>query len=254
MLEIFSLKERVALVTGASHGLGAAMAEGLARAGAHVVMNARGAERLQTAVRALKDAGLSVSASPFDTMDAPAARAALERIKAEHGRLDILINNAAYGVPKNTLETSDGEWSEILNVALTSCVRLSRQAVPMMAERRWGRIIMISSINARIVRGTNTAYVAAKAGLEGLTRAMASEFAEFGINVNAIAPGYIATNEGTALRTNPQLRDWIAGRTVLKRWGRAAELAGAAVFLASEAASYTTGHVLTVDGGMSIAI
>ncbi len=226
MLEVFSLEGRVALVTGASRGIGAAIAEGLARAGAHVVMNARNAEPLTAAVERLKAAGLAASALAFDTMDAPAASAAFEQIKAAHRRLDILVNNAAYGVPKNTLETSDAEWAEILNVALTSCVRLSRQAVPMMAEQRWGRIIMISSVNARIVRGTNTAYVAAKAGLEGLTRAMAAEFGQLGINVNAIAPGYIATNEATQLRTNPALRQWIAGRTVLKRWGRADELAG----------------------------
>src|SRR5258708_16354917 len=119
----------------------------------------------------------------------------------------------------------------------------------MRAEQRWGRIIMISSVNARIVRGTNTAYVAAKAGLEGLTRAMAAEFGQLGINVNAIAPGYIATNEATQLRTNPALRQWIAGRTVLKRWGRADELAGAAVFPGPRTPSYTPQPPRGVRGG-----
>jgi gluconate 5-dehydrogenase len=252
MRALFSLEDRVALVTGASTGLGLAMAEGLAAAGAHVVMNARNAERLEASRARLVAAGLTASAIAFDTTDRRAATAAIERIRSERGRLDILVNNAAYGVPKTAIETSEAEWTEVIDVALGSCLRLSRQAAPIMAERRWGRIIMISSVNARIVRGTNTAYVAAKAGLEGLTRALAAELAPMGINVNAIAPGYIATKEDTPLRRDPQLRDWIAGRTALKRWGRPEELAGAAVYLASEAASYTTGHVLTVDGGMTV--
>ena len=239
MTNIFSLDGKVALVTGSSRGLGRAMALGLAGCGAHVVVNGRNPEGIEATRAAIA-----------------AADAGVDRIEAEFGHLDILVNNAGYGNARTASEATNVEWDEIIEVDLNACFRLARRASLGMIRRGWGRIINISSINAHIAREANANYCAAKAGLEGLTRALAVEWGPKGITVNAIAPGYMMTpdNMDTPLRADPQQRDRFAGRTALKRWGQANELDGAVVYLASNASTYCTGHVLIVDGGMSVKI
>ena len=250
----FSLVGRVALVTGASRGLGFGMAQGLAAAGARVVLSGRHVETLQARCDELAATGAKVGLAAFDVCDRAAADQAIDDIVETHGALDILVNNAAFGVPRDFLETSDADWRTALDVALDSCFRLSRKAAAGMVSRGWGRIIMISSVNAHISRGTNTSYITAKAGLEGLTRGMAVELAARGVTVNGIAPGYMATDINTGFRADPARYEWIRHRTPMKRWGRPDEIAGAAVFLASEASAFMTGQTIVIDGGMTIAI
>ncbi|MCW5627382.1 MAG: SDR family oxidoreductase [Burkholderiaceae bacterium] len=250
----FSLQGRVALVTGASRGLGAGMALGLAQAGAHVVLNGRNPAALQARQREITDAGGKASIAPFDVCRRADADAAIDAITDAHGQLDILVNNALTGVPRDFFDISDDDWRASMDSALDACFRLSRKAAAGMVTRGWGRIVMISSVNARISRGTNTAYITAKAGLEGLTRGMAVELAAKGVTVNAIAPGYMATDINTAFRADPARYEWIRNRTPMKRWGTPQDLAGAAVFLASEASAFITGQTLVADGGMTIAI
>ena len=254
MAQIFSLKGRVALVTGASRGLGFAMAQGLAQAGALVVLNGRDAATLGLRRADIEAAGGQAEIAAFDVCDRLAADAAMDAILARHGRLDILINNAAFGVPRDFFDISDDDWRLSLNVALDSCFRLSRKAAAGMAAQGWGRIIMISSVNARIGRATNTPYITAKAGLEGLARGMATELATRGVTVNCIAPGYMATDINTKFREQPGQYEWIRNRTPMKRWGAPEDLMGAAVFLASEASAFMTGQVMVIDGGMTVAI
>lgn len=254
MAQIFSLQGRVALVTGASRGLGFAMAQGLAQAGARVVLNGRDAATLALRCADIEAAGGQAEIAAFDVCDRLAGDAAIEAILTRHGRLDILINNAAFGVPRDFFDISDDDWRLSLNVALDSCFRLSQKAAAGMAAQGWGRIIMISSVNARIGRGTNTPYITAKAGLEGLARGMACELATQGVTVNCIAPGYMATDINTRFREQPGQYEWIRIRTPMKRWGAPEDLMGAAVFLASEASAFMTGQVMVIDGGMTIAI
>jgi gluconate 5-dehydrogenase len=252
--QIFSLQGRVALVTGASRGLGFAMAQGLAQVGALVVLNGRDAATLALRRADIEAAGGQAEIAAFDVCDRLAADAAMDAILARHGRLDILINNAAFGVPRDFFDISDDDWRLSLNVALDSCFRLSRKAAAGMAAQGWGRIIMISSVNARIGRATNTPYITAKAGLEGLARGMATELATRGVTVNCIAPGYMATDINTKFREQPGQYEWIRNRTPMKRWGAPEDLMGAAVFLASEASAFMTGQVMVIDGGMTVAI
>jgi len=252
--QIFSLQGRVALVTGASRGLGFAMAQGLAQAGALVVLNGRDTATLALRRADIEAAGGQAEIAAFDVCDRLAADAAMDAILARHGRLDILINNAAFGVPRDFFDISDEDWRLSLNVALDSCFRLSRKAAAGMAAQGWGRIIMISSVNARIGRATNTPYITAKAGLEGLARGMATELATRGVTVNCIAPGYMATDINTKFREQPGQYEWIRNRTPMKRWGAPEDLMGAAVFLASEASAFMTGQVMVIDGGMTVAI
>ena len=254
MTQIFSLQDRVALVTGASRGLGFAMAQGLAQAGALVVLNGRDAATLALRRAEIEAAGGQAEIAAFDVCDRLAADAAMDAILARHGRLDILINNAAFGVPRDFFDISDDDWRLSLNVALDSCFRLSRKAAAGMVAQGWGRIIMISSVNARIGRATNTPYITAKAGLEGLARGMATELATRGVTVNCIAPGYMATDINTKFREQPGQYEWIRNRTPMKRWGAPEDLMGAAVFLASEASAFMTGQVMVIDGGMTVAI
>lgn len=256
MTGIFALDGKVALVTGASRGLGRAMALALAGCGAHVVVNGRNEVGIAATCSAIITAGGAATAMAFDTTDAAAANAAVDRIEADLGHLDILVNNAGYGNGRTGSETSDAEWDEIINVDLNACFRLARRASVGMIRRGWGRIINISSINAHIAREANANYCAAKAGLEGMTRALAVEWGPAGITVNAIAPGYMMTpdNLDTPLRADPAHRERFASRTALRRWGQADELDGAVVFLAGNASAYCTGHVLIVDGGMSVKI
>lgn len=254
MTQIFSLQGRVALVTGASRGLGFAMAQGLAQAGALVVLNGRDAATLALRRADIEAAGGQAEIAAFDVCDRLAGDAAIEAILTRHGRLDILINNAAFGVPRDFFDISDDDWRLSLNVALDSCFRLSRKAAAGMVAQGWGRIIMISSVNARIGRATNTPYITAKAGLEGLARGMATELASRGVTVNCIAPGYMATDINTKFRGQPGQYEWIRNRTPMKRWGAPEDLMGAAVFLASEASAFMTGQVMVIDGGMTVAI
>ena len=214
MTKIFSLDGRVALVTGASRGLGRAMALALAGCGAHVVVNGRNPMGIEATRSAVLAAGGNASGMVFDTTDVAAAELAIDRIEAEFGRLDILVNNAGYGNGKTASEATNAEWNEIIDVDLNACFRLAKRAAVGMIRRRWGRIINISSINAHIAREANASYCAAKAGLEGLTRALAVEWGPNGVTVNAIAPGYMMTpdNMNTALRSDPRQRERFAER------------------------------------------
>jgi gluconate 5-dehydrogenase len=256
MTGMFSLDGKVALVTGASRGLGRAMVQALAGCGAHVVVNGRNPAGIEATRGAIVDAGGRATAMAFDTTDIAAADGAIDRIEGELGHLDILVNNAGYGNAKTASEATNAEWDEIIEVDLNACFRLAKRASVGMIRRGWGRIINISSINAHIAREANANYCAAKAGLEGMTRALAVEWGAKGVTVNAIAPGYMMTpdNMETPLRADPQTREWFAQRTAVKRWGQADELDGAVVYLASNASAYCTGHVLIVDGGMSVKI
>lgn len=249
MSEMFSLKGRVALVTGASRGLGFAMAKALAENGATVIVNARDTGTLSAAAEKI-----GAEALPFDVADAATSRAALEGIVERHGRLDILVNNAGIQHRSPFVEWEDEDFDRVIAINLSACFRMMREAVRLMLPNKFGRIINIGSVAAILGRPTIHAYVAAKAGLHGLTRSTAAEMGRHGITINAIAPGYFATELNTALINDEAFTKWVEARTPAGRWAQPEELSGAVVFLASDAAAYVNGHVLAVDGGLSVSL
>ncbi|MBI2718885.1 MAG: glucose 1-dehydrogenase [Rhizobiales bacterium] len=249
MSELFSLKGRVALVTGASRGLGFAMAKALAEHGATIVINGRDEGALKVAA-----AKIGGEARAFDVTDSTAARLALEEIERHHGHLDILVNNAGIQHRRPLTEWEDADFERVVATNLSACFRMSRDAAKLMLPRKFGRIINTGSVAAILGRPTIHGYVAAKAGLHGITRSMAAEIGRHGITVNALAPGYFATELNTALLKDETFSKWVEARTPAGRWADPAELGGAVVFLASAAGSYVNGHVLAVDGGLSVSL
>ncbi|MFQ5959068.1 MAG: SDR family oxidoreductase [Alphaproteobacteria bacterium] len=254
MTNPFSLDDKIVLVTGASRGLGWETARAMAAAGARVVLNGRDPERLKARAAELERAGFEASIAPFDVSDHAAASAAFEEVKGRFGGLDVLVSNAGV-VHRGSLDSlSLDDWQRVLDVDLTACFVLAREAARLMVARGSGRIIMMSSIMALIARPNIPAYVAAKGGLAALTRALAAELGPQGITCNAIAPGYITTEMTAELAANPEFDAFLKTHTPLRRWGRPEEIGSVAVFLASDAASYVNGHTLVVDGGLTTSL
>ena len=254
MQSLFELSGKVALVTGAYRGLGFAIAQGLARAGASVVLNGRRIEAVEPAARALIAQSLKASTAIFDVTDRDAVRAAVTAIESEHGRIDVLVNNAGIQRRGALADFSQQDWDDIIATNLTAPFVVSQAVLPGMIARKSGKIVHIASLMSELARPSVVPYTAAKGGVRQLTRGMAVELAPHNIQVNAIAPGYFATEMNRALIDNAEFNAWVCKRTPAGRWGQPDELAGIAVFLASSASNYMTGQLLIVDGGMSVAL
>lgn len=246
---LFDLTGKVALVTGGSKGLGKAMARGFAEAGADVIISSRHGEELEKALPEILE-GTKVRGKMFvaDMVDRTQVEKLAKSSLEAMGKVDILVNNAGSNLPQVIDEIKDADWDRIIELNLNSCMGLSRALVPQMKERRWGRIIHISSIMGLASKSGRNAYSATKSALIGLARAMALDLGEFGITCNCIAPGPFLTDLPLTLLSKAE-QDVFAERTALGRWGNPRELAGPALLLASEAGSYITGTTIVVDGG-----
>ena len=248
---MFDLSGKLALVTGSVTGLGKAMAMALARQGAEVILNGRTEARLDAAQQEFSDLGLSAQALRFDTADREATASAVKVIQERYGDVDILINNVGYRDRRSIQEFAVGDMERMLANNLSAPFELSRLLAPGMMAKGRGRIINVSSVVATFASDGDAAYVASKGGLEALTRAMAVEYGKRGVTVNAISPGFFLTEPNREMASNEALNQWLEGRTILGRWAEPEELAGIAVFLASDESGYVTGQTIQVDGGLS---
>jgi len=250
----FDLNGRVALVTGAYRGLGFAIGRGLANAGARVFLNGRNADALAGARQVLADEGLEVDMALFDVTDSRAIREGVAAAKRRAGPIDILVNNAGIQRRHALVDFPEDDWNAIIATNLTAPYLVSQAVMPDMISRKCGKIIHIASLMSELARPSVVPYTAAKGGVRQLTRGMAVELAPHNIQVNAIAPGYFATEMNRALLDDPAFDAWVKKRTPAGRWGQPDEIAGLALFLASAAANYVTGQVIMIDGGMSVAL
>ncbi len=249
--ELFSLKGKNALVTGATHGLGMSIATSLAKAGATLIVNDISKEKLENALKEYASNGIKVHGFVFDVTDEVAVKESIDKIEKEIGPIDILVNNAGIikRVPMVDMELSD--WELVLKIDLTGPFIMSKHVGKYMIQRRSGKIINMCSMMSELGRDTVSAYAAAKGGLKMLTKNMATEWGKFNIQVNGIGPGYFATTQTAPIRVDGHpFNDFIISRTPAGRWGDPEDLSGAAIFLSSKASDFVNGHILYVDGGI----
>ena len=256
MIGMFNLKGKVALVTGASHGIGFAMAKALYNAGATVVFNSSNPVSLEKGLKAYEKEGISVRGYVCDVTDEDAVNQMVAKIEKEVGIIDILVNNAGIIKRIPMHEMSVEEFKEVIDVDLNAPFIVSKAVIPAMIKKGGGKIINICSMMSELGRETVSAYAAAKGGLKMLTKNIASEYGEYNIQCNGIGPGYIATSQTAPLReiqpdgSRHPFDKFIISKTPAARWGNPEDLAGPIVFLASEASNFVNGHVLYVDGGI----
>lgn len=251
MKEMFDLSGKVALVTGATHGLGMAMAKALAKAGATLVVNGNTPDKMQKALAAYEQDGLQVKGYLFDVTNEAQVKESIARIEAEVGAIDILVNNAGMIKRVPALEMEVDEFRQVIDVDLVSPFIMSKHVAPAMISRGGGKIINICSMMSELGRNTVSAYAAAKGGLKMLTRNLATEWAKYNIQVNGIGPGYFATDQTAPIRVDGHpFNDFIINRTPAGRWGDPEDLGGTAVFLASRASDFINGQIIYVDGGI----
>ncbi len=249
--KLFDLSGRTALITGSTRGLGNALAQGLAEAGAAIVMNGRHADQLSTAAAAFRMKGHVVHEALFDVTDEKAVQAAFAQLDDVDIEIDILVNNAGIQLRKPILDLRLSEWQQVIDTNLTSAFLVGREAARRMIKRgRGGKIINIASLTSEAARATTGPYTTAKGGIKLLTRVMTAEWAEQGIQVNALGPGYIVTEMNKALTESPSFDAWVKQRTPARRWGVPADLVGTAVYLASAASDFVNGQIIFVDGGI----
>lgn len=249
MLEKFSLAGKVALVTGASRGIGQALGMALAEAGADMALVARSADALEQTAGMARDFGRQALVVPADVSRVESIREVVDRVLVEYGRIDILLNGAGTQARKPMLEMTEDEWDAVASLNLKAVYFCSKAVAPFMIAQSKGKIINIASLTSTIGIANVSVYAATKGGVLSLTRAMAVEWARHGVNVNAIAPGYFRTEMTRRLWEDPERSKWVLGRTPMARWGELEDLKGAAVFLASEASDFITGQMINVDGG-----
>jgi gluconate 5-dehydrogenase len=250
----FALDGRLALITGSSTGIGFALARGLGQAGAPLVLNGRDEARLARAADVLRGEGFTVHTRAFDTTDAAAVEQAVESIETEVGPLEILVNNAGINRRAPFAEITGDDWRAVMSTNVDGVFHVGQAVARRMMTRRRGRIINICSVMSELGRPGTAAYTASKGAAKMLTKAMAIELAPYGIGVNAIGPGYFATELTAPLVADEKFSAWVRQRAPIGRWGDVEELAPVAVFLASDAARFVSGHVLYVDGGITAAL
>ncbi len=248
---LFDLGGRLALVTGSSRGLGLAIARGLAEAGAELVLNGRDAAALERARDQLAADGHTAHARPFDVTDAAAVRRAVDAIEAEIGPIDILFNNAGMQHRAPLEDFPLDAWERLKATNIDSVFFVGQAVARHMIGRRRGKIVNIASVQSELARTGIAPYTATKGAVKMLTKGMATDWARHGLNVNAIGPGYFRTELNARLVADPEFTAWLEKRTPAGRWGEVDELVGAAVFLASDAASFINGQILYVDGGIT---
>jgi gluconate 5-dehydrogenase len=247
---LFNLTGRRALITGASQGIGYALAQGLAEAGARVVINGRDAARAEAAAATIPGA----ESLAFDVTDHAAARAAIDGYEALGKPIDILVNNAGIQHRAPLEDFPPDAFDRLLQTNVASVFHVGQAVARHMIARRQGKIINIASVQTALARPSIAPYTATKGAVGNLTKGMATDWAKHGLNCNAIAPGYFETPLNAALMADPTFDQWLRNRTPAGRWGRVDELKGACIFLASDAASFVNGHILYVDGGITVSL
>lgn len=251
MTDLFNLKGKRALITGGTHGLGMAMAKGLGKAGAQLIINGHSEGRMENAIAEYKREGLNVSSALFNVTNDAEVKASVDKIEKEIGPIDILVNNAGIIKRIPILDMDVADFREVIDVDLVAPFIVSKHVGRHMVQRKAGKIINICSMMSELGRNTVTAYAAAKGGLKMLTKNMATEWAKHNIQVNGIGPGYFATDQTAPIRVDGHpFNEFIINRTPAGRWGNPDDLAGTIVFLASGASDFVNGQIIYVDGGI----